>query len=469
MLRSRFLIVVVLACLVGTQVGWSEVSPETKSLTLTLCQQAKSAEQEDRFQDAEGLYRQVLALTPENQNAAYRLAICQQKAGKLDDSIASFDRAIAINPKGYWAEVALYFRASTCQEAGRNSEALDGIQQLRSLYPESSYIARARVLKSKITGKNEAIAEAALERELRAGAVFDEGMQFANEKDNDRAIQRMDEVIARYPDCAVALRARERKGYLLLRDKKYEEAMDPFLQILSQTQELYPDARITQSAKTRVAAILHALKRREEAIDQYLELLESDCDPEIQANAALQTVGLAFEICQRRRVDEGPLPDKTWEELRTMCEDVKKMPAVTEEQKVRADLMRIELFSWQEDRENSLESAEAFIQEYDPKLYRMETATAHLVAGQALRHLKRYDEAIEHLQWIVDEYEDEEYIWKDMDHLPKSYFYIYLCLREKGAPKSEVNEAGDELQKRFPDSPYSEHVRLMKNQKGWGE
>jgi len=438
-----------------------------ENVTNSLWQEAKFAEEANELEDAEALYSQILLHSPKDQQAALRMAICQQKAGEVGKSLASFDRAIAIDDGGYWAEVAVYYRAEVCLEAGLNEEALKGIQQLRANYPDSSYNARARVIESRITGRNEAISEAILERELHAGAIYDEGMQFARENDNTRAIQKMEDVLALYPDCAVALRALEAKGHLLLREKQYEDAMNPFIEILAQTRETCPTARITLEAKTRLAAILHVLKRREEAIDQYIDILQSSGDPEIEANAALQTAGLAFEICQRRRVDEGPLPDQTWKELRGLCENVKNLPGVSESQKVRADLMLAEIYTWQEDREKTIDAAEEFLEEYDAKLYRTETATMHLLAGQALRHLKRYNEALEHLRWIADEYADEDCIWPDMDHLPKTYFYIWQILRDQGAPKSEVKEAGLALQSRFPDSPFSEHVRLMNKQKGW--
>jgi len=435
----------------------------------TLWAEADSVHTEGDFAVAEQLYKAILAEFPHSQRTALRIAICQEKAGRTQDALASYDAAINLDPLGYWAEVALFYKARACREANHIQGALDAVQRLRAQYPESPYNARAAVLEAQITGGDVPAAQALLEQELAAGEAFDQCMKASRATQDALALEGIEGLLELYPRSAVALRALEAKGHLLLRNKQYEEAVEPFLRILAQLGDSAPRSRIVQEARTRLAAIHHALYDRSEALRLYTEVLEGEPDPTIAANAALQAAGVAFEIYQRRRLREGPLPEERWDEVRALCQTAKGFPATTPEQRVRADLMIVETWTWQGDREKSVEAAEVFLDIYDEEEFKREVATAHLVAGKDLRVLKRYDEALAHLRWIVEAYPEENEIWPEMDHLPRTYFLIWQTLRDKGAPKAEVKKAGEELTARFPESSYTEHVRLMAQQKGWEE
>ncbi len=169
-----------------------------------LLQQAVAAHGDGRLDEAEGLYRQVLDLVPEEHNSLHMLGAIELARGRPNDAVALFDRALACKRD---AKI-LYNRGVALQAAGRPSDAVESWRQaiaLRPDYPDALYNL-AKALKD-LGREDEAIAlyrhilgyrpQDAEARRLLAELLFQSG-------DQDGAAQAFRELSAVQPDDAGA-------------------------------------------------------------------------------------------------------------------------------------------------------------------------------------------------------------------------------------------------------------------------
>ena len=77
-----------------------------------------------------------MALDPANAGAWYNLGYLQQESQRHDDALASFDRAIAIDPK---LDLAHYGRALSLIKTERLEEAIEPLKRNTELQPLSPY------------------------------------------------------------------------------------------------------------------------------------------------------------------------------------------------------------------------------------------------------------------------------------------------------------------------------------------
>jgi len=96
-------------------------------------QQALALHKQGRFDDAESLYRAVLALAPLNFDALHLLGIVQYQKGRHDAAIALFDRAIDVGPNDPFAH---FNRALALDALKRPGEALAGWDRVLQIKPD---------------------------------------------------------------------------------------------------------------------------------------------------------------------------------------------------------------------------------------------------------------------------------------------------------------------------------------------
>ncbi len=169
-----------------------------------LLKQAVAAHGNGRLEEAEGLYRQVLDLVPEEHNSLHMLGAIELSRGRLDAAVALFDRALAGNRD---AKV-LYNRGVALQAAGRVSEAVESWRQAIAVRPDyhDALYNLAKALKD-LGREDEAIAlyrhilgfrpQDAEARRLLAELLFQSG-------DQDGAAQAFRELSTAQPDDAGA-------------------------------------------------------------------------------------------------------------------------------------------------------------------------------------------------------------------------------------------------------------------------
>ncbi len=430
----------------------------------------------------------LLAEYPDSQETALRVARNQERAGLIPEAISGYDVSNGVDPLGYWAEVGLYYQAILKYQEGDSSGGEFNVEELKKRFPDSRWTARGVALAAqqavkksesgktdergarsagKSTGNPAAEAEATLALEMRAYEAF----KLANNSsvaDNAR-IAAIDRVIKDHGDTRAALQALDTKGHLLIRGKNRGEAIATFQEVINRTKENAPQSRVAQTALTRMAALKHVENRKADALADYDELAKTGTDPALVSNAKLQGAGLFFELRQDEQREGKKVSAEQWAAVRTRCAEVithekAKAEAVSSkgqsrsassdssEEAVIAELMTLESYLWENSPKECLRLAEEFISSKDVKSYRRQLGTAHNFAAESLIQMKRFDEALTHLQWIVNENETGGNMWPVDSFMAQVYYRVADVLNRTGAPEAEVLAAGDEVLSRFPNS-----------------
>ncbi len=427
-------------------------SPAVPSRFKTLWQEADALQTASDFAGAADRYRAILTEFPRSQRAALRIAICEGRQGHIDAAITAYDAAINMAPQEYWAEAGLYFKARDCVEAGKTDDAHQAIERLKTEHPDSSYTIRSGILEAQLEGRPTSEAEARFTDELQAAQMLEQAQGFSKQSQDGSALAKLTQVISQFPDCAATLRAREATGHILIRQHRPDEAVDQFSAIVERVGGQAPGSRIVQTAKTRLAALHHKHGKALDAIALYEELVEQNADPAIVANATLHLTGIKFELLQRKKWREEPVSPENWQEIRDLCNRVLAMEKATSIEKARAELMLVESFQWQGDRDQLITSAQAFLSHHEGPEVKREIATVRLMLGEGLFKSRRAEEALPHFRWIIEAYAGEDAIWPGMDHLPRAYYRLWQTLQRLHAPAEQVEATAQELLEGYPES-----------------
>jgi len=461
MKKNLFLCTVILTATLASkglsQPSTSKDGPDDGSQFQQMWDRAAKSHKEEKYGDSERLYREVLVKYPKSQRAALRVAIAIEKQGRVEDALAAFDQANAVDPWGDWAAVTLYYKAKAAVRGNRKETALAACATLLEVHPESAYAAQAQKLKAELKGEPIAEAQAALDQELELGQQLDSILADTKVSDSDRVVQ-LSSLINSNHNSRAALRGLEARGHLLIRSKEYVDALSDFSDITTRLKGAGEKSRIYRVAQRRIAGIFHVLEKREEALDVFLAIRNdpgrTDKD---RAEAQLQVTGLYFELLQRSK-------DRTTDEMDTLlelCSASRSHPGATLEVMARADLMRLEALYMYGRYELYLKDFEAFTREHGTTVneLRTEIATAHFGAALALRELGRIDESLSHWQAVIDLAGSDLELWPEMDHVSRSYAFRVYTLRELGRDDAQVMVALSALIERYPQSVYTEQAR----------
>jgi tetratricopeptide (TPR) repeat protein len=431
-------------------------SPPSDSTDQQLWSRAHSLEEASKFAEAEAAYQDLLQLDPGSQRVTVRVGLMQEKVGKHQQAISSFDQAFRIDPFGLSAPGALYFKARVLVNEGSPHEARQSIAILKRLHPDSSYSARADLLLAKQGDSAIESAERNLASELEARTMLD-GI-LSSDRPNRERLDMCSALIDRFPQSPTKLQALEVRGHLFIKDKDYAQAAVDFTRILTELKSPTAESRIAQVATTRLAAIAHALGNRDESLKLYLSLAEADSIAHsTKHHALLHGAGVLFEMYQRQS-RTGNVSREQWESVRSLCRMV--VDGSTEvNDRATADLMLLETFQWEGDDEAVLLAIEEFESKYGEHDVRRQLATARMMAAISARRLGKYDIALIRWNQIVVAYKEESEIWPGMDHLPRVYFERIGTLKRLGVDKKIIDQAIDDLYARFPESNYTDIVR----------
>lgn len=298
--------------------------PAGASVIAETLKQALSLYQRDSFGDAEALYREVLALAPHNFDALHMLGVCHHRNGdnrsaeelirraiagnlnhagahvnlglvlkaqrRLNEALASFDRASQLNPD--FAE-AFNNRGNVLINLGRLPEALASYERALDIKPDyaEAHYNRGNVLqRSKRLEEAIASYDRAIELKLDFAEAFNNrGSALLDLKRPEQALLNFERVLQLNPNSAEAVNNR---GHALLEMRRPGEALACFDRAL----ELKPD--YVQALNNRGNALAE-LNRIEEALASFDRALEIRPDfPEVLNNRA----GTLREF---KRLDEG--------------------------------------------------------------------------------------------------------------------------------------------------------------------
>lgn len=429
---------------------------------------AQQFEEEGKFEDAEAIYRALLADDPTLQKAAAKLAMCLFDAGLVDEAADAADAAIAIAPyRGVWAERAYLYKARACAEAGCLKNARDAVEFLRERFPDAVSTTRAEVVEARLDGRDPGLLEAAIQVEMEADELHDAANQAVKGQDYEQGLALLDSLIANYPDTRRALRGRMTRAYLLgMMPGRTDDCLSAWQDVHHRTEIAAPRSAIHLESLLRSGFLLQRLDRRAEAYVNFSAAAALADEPNLAADAKLQSAGAYFEVLQRQLFTEAGVSPQEWSELRERCGEVRANPSASEEARCRAELMVLESFDWEFRPEDSWNAAAAFLAKYNGGKLLPEQAAAHLFAGRSLQRLNRHAEALPHFQWILDTFPDGEVIWEGIDYHAMAYYGVFVCHMYSDAPYAEMIAPCLQVLKSHADSEEAALCRIAVNDEG---
>ncbi len=114
--------------------GSSAPDPKDKIGLLKLVQQAQAYELEEKFAEAERVYREIIAEIPDSPESYVNLAISQARQKAFDRALETLGRGIARMPD---SEVLLVRLGHTYLVGGKPREALDTMEKVLAVNPQS--------------------------------------------------------------------------------------------------------------------------------------------------------------------------------------------------------------------------------------------------------------------------------------------------------------------------------------------
>jgi tetratricopeptide (TPR) repeat protein len=216
--------------------------------------------QQRRLDDALASYNRALALQPDHVEALCNRGATLHELKRFDEALASYDRAIAVRPHHAGA---LFNRGVALQELKRFDEALasyDRVLALQPHYAEALYN-RGMTL-HELERFDEALASydrALALQPKHVGTLRNRGNTLHGLKRFDEALASYDRALALQPNHAGALNNR---GNALHALKRFDEALASYNRALT----LQPDH--AEALRNR-GATLHQLKRFDEALTSY--------------------------------------------------------------------------------------------------------------------------------------------------------------------------------------------------------
>jgi len=253
------------------------------------CNLGLALERQGRLEESLASHNRALELKPDYVEAFNNRGNVQRALGRNDEASASYDQALALDPN--FAE-ALNNRGNLLQSAHRLDEAMacyDRALELRPDYPEA-LIGRGSALKELgRTGEALACYDAALTLNANLAAVLNNRGMVMNDMGRlDDALLSFDQAVALNPDFVEALNNR---GVVLATLNRNDEALRSYDRALA----LSPDRA---AALNNRGNLLQALGRIDEALADYEKALALDPDHADAVN------GRGSALHKLNRIDE---------------------------------------------------------------------------------------------------------------------------------------------------------------------
>lgn len=243
-----------------------------------LLRRALDHHQQGQLEQAETLYRDVLAIMPQNADALHYLGVLESQRGHRDAGLSLIDRAIAANPR---SAPAYYNRAGILRELARPEEALESYDRALGLNEKHIGALNNRgVVLHDLKRYGEAVAS--YDRVIainsnHADAWANRGNSLAELGRPNEALESFGRSLAIAPDNAAAQFGR---GNALASLDRLDDALASYDRALGLTPR---DARILNNRGN----VLARLNRHEEAAESFGQAIEADPrHPEAYKNRA---------------------------------------------------------------------------------------------------------------------------------------------------------------------------------------
>ncbi|HVZ27775.1 MAG TPA: tetratricopeptide repeat protein [Rhizomicrobium sp.] len=187
---------------------------------------ALALHREERFEEAERLYRRMLDIAPGDFNARHLLGVARHQRGCHQEALELIGGALKAKAD---SSPALAHYSLVLQALGRREEALTSLEKALSLAPGSAdLLSRRGNLLWQMSRGAEALAsyEAALKLQPRhVDALNNRGVLLESLGRHSEALDSLDQALAVMPDHAEAL---SNRGNVLRRLKRSEEALESY-------------------------------------------------------------------------------------------------------------------------------------------------------------------------------------------------------------------------------------------------
>ncbi len=432
--------------------------------------QAIQAQKTGNLPVAIACYEKMLQLNPKAQETAIRLGQCYEKLSQFQQALDAFERARMAEPDSYEASHACYLAARVSLKRGDREKAQKYIQMVEELYPDSSYIARTRLLQAEADGVTTVAFNASLQRELAAGKKVDQALKSYHAGELGAARAQLQKVINDFPETAAAIRGIFSLGHIAIREEKTTEALAYFDSLLSRLGGKAPKSRVVRESLLRKAALLHKLGRRDEAQAVYLSLVNPDVPPYYAETAILQSAGIHFELLQIRTLAHriarnqnttttlSPVTSDEWDALRNRLKEAEEL-CTRKIDKARARLMYLESLYWQRRYRDVPEAVAEFQTAYMDQETTLELLTARHFLGMAYVSLNEWDKAIAELSWVIEQVPNRE-PWSRGNLIQMSYEFLTFALAMDGQ-LNRAEKTLSEWQKYFGESMALESIRAF--------
>lgn len=124
---------------------------EKEAQAANLIKDAMQTLERGNVKEALKVTQEAAALAPDFYYAAAALGVCQARSGMSEDAIASFRKALELNPN---LPDSLWSLAATLQSAGRTDEAMVEFKAFLAKYPDNSRAAQAKAVISLLGNKS---------------------------------------------------------------------------------------------------------------------------------------------------------------------------------------------------------------------------------------------------------------------------------------------------------------------------
>lgn len=252
----------------------SPANPKADSAHFRL---GESLRRQKDYRAAEKKFKYVFEHYPNSEfrlKAGFRRADLFMELGQFDAAAELFDIVLKQNPPADVAAASLYFRSVALQKLGRDPEAVQILEDLRTRYTTSEYSAYAM---------------------LSLGELYGGGVTRLVQSNPDKALAYFKAVAAKPLTPRVGAEALFQLGDLYFRQKAYDKSAEMYRSLIS----TYPDD--TRSAESRMNAAWSSLNA-----GLYAEALQ-------MASAALEAGGSGSATGMPARADE-------WLYLKANCE-----------------------------------------------------------------------------------------------------------------------------------------------------
>lgn len=398
--------------------------------TLELYKEGKQLKEEGRYAEALSLVQEADQRGAGHRPAAILAGVCLDKLGRHEEALQRYlyviDHLKSTGQGRDFLSTALYLAASNYWQSRKADKALELLRIQKVHDPIGRWRIKGVALRGEIEGYSTAEIDAMVARESEAADLYRQARDWAIETyyKSPEPLALFDQVINDYPETGAAFQALTQKAELLWHLARREEMCNVY--------DAVREILRTYSGTENIRQLLRVMDRRigEHRAQQLLRQIVTE-----QARG-------------------NPISTAQWDHLDVLWHRWHH----NSDHKILPELFKVKILYMTYRYDDALQETKAVLQRYyEPHPdrimdsdYKDRFADAHLLAAQALRRLGRYNEALGHLQAVVEMAKTTPPI-RERYIVPTAYYLTCRTLEQMGAHPNECGAVIDEYFTYFPN------------------